>query len=137
MTFAAGTRTLVNRVTPFSMPRRPMNWLRRSTATPGQSDSTTNAVMPPLCPSLFGTAAITTSKSATTPLVVHSLTPLRMYAEPSSVGTALVPNRAGSLPTSGSVSRNALMSVVAHRGRYCFFCSAVPKIFSGCGTPMD
>ncbi len=43
MRLSAGTRTWWNRVTPFSMPRRPMNALRRSTVIPGLSASTTNA----------------------------------------------------------------------------------------------
>ena len=60
-----------------------------------------------------------------------------MYAEPSSVGVAVVRRRAGSLPTSGSVSRNALMSVRAQRGRNRCFCSGVPKRASGWGTPID
>lgn len=77
MRFAAGTRTWWKRVTPFSRPRRPMNALRFSTVTPSEAASTTNAVMPPLCPSDFGTRAITTSRSATTPLVVQSFTPSR------------------------------------------------------------
>ena len=106
--FSTGTRTWWNRVTPFSRPLRPMNWLRFSTVMPSESVSTTNAVMPPLPPSCGGTWAITTTSSATTPLVVHSLTPSRMYAAPSSVGTAVLSSRAGSEPTSGSVSRNAV-----------------------------
>ena len=64
--------------------------------------------MPPRLPSRLGTAAITTSSSAITPLVVQSLTPSSRYASPSSVGVAVVPSRAGSEPTSDSVSRNAL-----------------------------
>ncbi|MNI68091.1 hypothetical protein D3C73_1237650 [compost metagenome] len=77
---AAGTRTWWKRVTPFSIPRRPMNALRFSTVMPGESISTTNAEMPPLCsvPSASlceGTLAITTTSSAITPLVVHSFTP--------------------------------------------------------------
>ncbi len=130
--FAAGTRTWWKRVTPFSKPRKPMNRLRFSTVIPGESASTTNALMP-----LSGTAAITTSSSATTPLVVHNFTPSRRYASPSSVGVAVVPSRAGSLPTSGSVNRNALIAPLAQRGRNSFFCSSVPKRASGCGTPMD
>ncbi len=77
-TFSAGTRTSVNDVTLFSMPRSPMNALRCSTTTPGESASTMNAVMPPRCPSDFGTLAITTSSSAMKPLVAHSFVPLRM-----------------------------------------------------------
>ena len=81
--------------------------------------------------------AITTSRSAMTPLVVQSLRPSRMYAEPSSVGTAELDIRAGSLPTSYSVSRKALISVVATSGRYLRFCSSVPKSISGWATPID
>jgi hypothetical protein len=77
ITFSFGTRTSWNRVTLFSRPRRPRNALRRSTVTPSLSDSTTNAVMPPRCPSDFGTWAITTRIEATLPLVAHSFTPLR------------------------------------------------------------
>ncbi len=65
-----GTCTWCSRVTPFSMPRRPMNWLRRSTVMPGESAATTKSEIP-----VFGTRAITTSSSATTPFVVHSFTP--------------------------------------------------------------
>ena len=54
-----------------------MKELRFSTVTPSESPSTTKAVMPPLCPSDFGTLAMTTRRSATTPLVVHSFTPSR------------------------------------------------------------
>lgn len=77
MRLAAGTRTRWKRVTPFSSPRRPMKALRFSTVMPGESASTTKAVMPPLWPSDSGTRAITTSRSATTPLVVQSFTPSR------------------------------------------------------------
>ena len=73
--FSTGTRTWCSRVSPFSMPRSPMKPLRRSTVMPGALPSTTNAVMPPRPPACFGTRAITTSSSATTPLVVHSFTP--------------------------------------------------------------
>lgn len=135
MRFAAGTLTWWKRVTPFSMPRRPMKALRFSTVMPGESVSTTKAVMPPLPSADFGTRAITTRRSAITPLVVQSFTPSRTYASPSR--TALVASRAGSEPTSGSVSRKALMSVRAQRGRNSAFCSSVPNSFSGCGTPID
>ena len=54
-----------------------MKALRFSTVTPSEAVSTTKAVMPPLCPSDFGTRAITTSRSAMTPLVVQSFTPSR------------------------------------------------------------
>jgi hypothetical protein len=94
-----------------------MNWFRCSTRTPGASDSPTNAVIPPRWPWLLGTAAMTTSRSATVPFLVQSLQPLRTYADPSSTGTAVVASRADSLPTSGSVSRNAETSEEANRGR--------------------
>jgi hypothetical protein len=111
-----------------------MNALRFSTTMPGVSASTTNAVMPPAWPSLWGTRAITTSRPAMTPLVVHSLVPLSTYSLPS--GLAVVRSRAGSLPTSGSVSKNALISRV-HLGSHVRFCSSVPNIEIGCATPID
>jgi len=94
-----------------------MNALRCSTVIPSEAPSTTNAVIPPRCPSPFGTRAMTTSRSATTPLVVHSFTPSSTYSLPSADGVAVVASRAGSEPTSGSVSRKALISPSAHRGR--------------------
>jgi hypothetical protein len=93
--------------------------------------------MPPLPPAWAGTRAITTTSSAITPLVVHSLTPSSRYADPSSVSVAVAPIRAGSEPTSGSVSRNAVMAPFAHRGSHCCFCSSVPNIRTGSGTPID
>ena len=95
--FSAGTRTWWKRVTPFSMPLRPMNALRLSTVIPGESVSTTNAVMPPRPFWCSGTRAITTTSSAMTPLVVHSFTPSRRYAAPSSVRVAVErhPGRVG------------------------------------------
>ena len=72
-----------------------------------------------------------------TPLVVHSFTPSSRYASPSSVGVAVVAIRAGSEPTSGSVSRNAVIAPSAQRGRNSCFCSSVPNIFTGSGTPID
>ena len=61
----------------FSIPRSPMNSIRDSTTTPSVVPGTMKAVMPPLRPSLRGTLASTTMTSATVPLVVHSLRPLR------------------------------------------------------------
>ena len=55
---------------------------------------------------------------------------------PSSVGTAVVSIRAGSEPTSGSVSANAEMAPAASLGRNRCFCSSVPKRRNGCGSPM-
>ena len=49
----------------------------------------------------------------------------------------MVASRAGSEPTSGSVSRNAEISPAASRGRNRLFCSSVPNSFNGCGTPID
>ena len=135
--FSTGTRTPLNRVTPFSMPFRPMKTLRFSTVTPGDDVSTTNAEMPPRPPSCFGTVAITTTSSAMTPLVVQSFTPSRMYSLPSSLSRAVDPIRAGSEPTSGSVSRKAVTAPSAHRVRYSCFCSSVPNILTGSGTPME
>ncbi len=67
--FLAGTLTWENSVTPFSMPRNPMNELRRLTVMPGVSASTTNALI------FLPVLAMTTSRSATTPFVVHNFTP--------------------------------------------------------------
>src|SRR5271165_4279419 len=75
MRLAAGIRTWWNLVTPFSRPRRPMNAFRRSTVIPAAAASTMNAVIPPRCPSPFGTRAITTSRSATTPFAQLPGTP--------------------------------------------------------------
>ena len=43
---------------------------------------------------------------------------------------------AGSEPAFTSVSAKAVMPPLAMRGKKRFFCSAVPKSLSGCGTPM-
>ena len=56
---------------------------------------------------------------------------------PSAVGMAVVASRAGSDPTSGSVSRNAEMAPAAQRGRNASFCSEVPTSLTGSGTPID
>ena len=45
--------------------------------------------------------------------------------------------RAGSEPTLISVSAKAESSPAARRGRKRRFCSSVPNIFKGLGTPMD
>ena len=118
--FSRGTRTSWKRITPFSIPFRPMNSHRRTTSTPGQSVSTMNAVIcrrsRPL--TIFeGVRAITTSSSATVPFVHHSFSPLRMKACPSSVGTALVSIAAGSEPTPASVSAKAEIAPLARRGK--------------------
>jgi hypothetical protein len=72
---SSGTNTSSNRVTEFSIPRRPMNALRCSTVTPSLSHGITNALMPPRWPAPFGTWAITTTTSAIVPFVAHSLRP--------------------------------------------------------------
>ena len=114
--FSAGTRTWWKRVRPFSIPRRPMKALRRSTVMPSAAPSTTNAVIPPGPPSCSGTQAMTTSSSAMTPFVVQSFTPSMRYAVPSAVGVAVLAMRAGSDPTSGSVRRKAETAPAAQRG---------------------
>ena len=45
--------------------------------------------------------------------------------------------RAGSLPTSGSVNRNALTWSLATPGRMRRCCSGVPNSRTGSGTPID
>ena len=56
---------------------------------------------------------------------------------PSGVFTTVVSMRAGSDPTPGSVRAKAEISPAAQRGRYFFLSSSVPKVLSGCGTPID
>ncbi len=71
--FSLGTRTLVKRITPFSIALSPMKWQRITTSTPGHSFSTMNA-------EIFlvsGWRAITTKRSATVPLVHHSFSPFK------------------------------------------------------------
>ena len=114
-----------------------MNALRRCTVIPGASASTMNALIPPRCPSDFGTRAITTSSSATTPLVVHSFVPSSTYAV-----AVLGRHRGG--PQSGRVGADLGLGqqegadrALAQRGRNCRFCSSVPASTSGSGTPTD
>jgi len=54
-----------------------------------------------------GVRAITTISSATGPFVIHNFSPFRIQALPSAAGVAVVVMRAGSEPTSTSVSANA------------------------------
>ncbi len=68
----AGIRTSSNVITAFASARSPMKWQRRSTRTPGQSVSTTKA----LIRRVRGSTAITTSSFASVPFVVQSLVPL-------------------------------------------------------------
>ncbi len=56
---------------------------------------------------------------------------------PSSVRVAVLPIRAGSDPTSGSVRRKAEIAPCAQRGRKRSFCSFVPTSLTGSGTPID
>ncbi len=114
-----------------------MNALRCVTLRPLTSVGTMKAVIPPRCPSLLGTIAMTMTTSATAPFVAHSLVPLMVYVDPSSDGVAVTESRAGSEPTSGSVSRKALMWVRATFGSHSFFCSSDPNSISGCGRPID
>ena len=80
---------------------------------------------------------MTTSSLARVPFVHQILVPFRRYASPSGVFTAVVPTRAGSEPTFGSVKAKAEISPAAQRGRYFFFCSSVPNSLRGWGTPID
>ena len=73
--------------------------------------------------------------SAIAPLVAHSLRPFSTY--PPSTGVAVAASRAGSEPTSGSVSRNALILSLATSGSHLRFCSSVPNRRSGSATPID
>ena len=68
--------------------------------------------------------------SASPPLVIHCLVPLRMYLSP--FRTAVVWMPPASLPALGSVSANAAsFSPVASGDRYFFFCSSEPPIRIG------
>ena len=58
-------------------------------------------------------------------------------ALPSSVGVAVAPMRAGSEPTSGSVSRKAETWSLATLGSHSRFCSSEPNSISGSATPID
>ena len=53
------------------------------------------------------------------------------------MGTAAVVIRAGSEPTSGSVSRKAETCVRATLGSHSRFCASEPNARSGWGRPMD
>jgi hypothetical protein len=72
MRFSRGTRTSRNVITPLASAFRPMKRDRCSTLTPGQSVSTTKALIFLVC----GSRAMTTSNSAIVPLVHHSFSPL-------------------------------------------------------------
>ena len=140
--FSAGTRTFLNVTEPLAMPRSPMNVERRTRSTPGHAVSTTKheicGIFLPFGSTLSGVRASTAISVVfgSVTFVHHCLSPFRMNALPSSVGVATVLMRAGSEPTSGSVSANAEISPCASRGRYLRFCSSVPNSRSGCGTPM-
>ncbi len=69
--YSFGTKTFSSWVTEFSIPFRPMNAFRCRTVTPSLSYGRMNALMP-----VFGVRAITTTTSATAPLVAHSFVPL-------------------------------------------------------------
>ena len=97
-----------------------------------ESASTTNAEMPPLCPSPLGHPRHHDEQVGDHAVggpqldAVEHVGRSRPRSEPRSCRS-----RAGSEPTSGSVSRNALISLRAQRGRNLRFCSAVPNSFSG------
>ena len=136
--FAAGTRTWWKRVTPFSMPRRPMKALRFSTVMPGESASTTNAVMPPLWPSRVGHPGHDDEQVGDDAVGRPQLDAVEHVVVAVAVGVAVVASRAGSEPTSGSVSRNALMAPRGAAGQERR--PSAPRCrtsFSGCGTPID
>lgn len=72
--FSTGTRTLVNEITALASARSPMKWQRCSTFTPGESISTTKALI--FLP--LASLAMTTRSDAMVPLVHQSLLPFRM-----------------------------------------------------------
>jgi hypothetical protein len=93
---------------------------------PGVSVGTTKPWMGPGPPSSPSARAHTTATSATPPLVIHILVPLRIQSSPSR--RAVVRIEAGSLPLSGSVSpKHPMASPAAILGSHSCFCSSDPK----------
>ena len=82
---------------------------------------------------MSGWRAMTTKSSAIVPLVHQSFSPFEDVVALGACASRVVARFAGSEPTCGSVSANAEIAPAAQRGRYFFFCSSVPKSFSGCG----
>ena len=77
--FSFGTRTFLKVISPFSIPRSPMNSSRCSFSTPSHEFSTMKALMGRRdFPSGAGVRAMTTMTSATGALVHQSFSPFRM-----------------------------------------------------------
>src|ERR1700761_7407988 len=70
--------------------------------------------------------AQTIATSATEPLVIHILRPLRIQSDPSRLARVVI--AAGSEPASGSVSpKQPSSSPAAMPGNHCCFCSSEPN----------
>src|SRR5258707_2809801 len=104
MSFSTGTTTSLKLMTPLARARSPMKCERCSTFTPAQAVSTTKA----LILRVLGSTAITTSSFAIVPFVHQSLVPLRTYASPSGVFSAVggSPAGAGAAPGPGPPPRS-------------------------------
>src|ERR1700758_4457870 len=89
-------------------------------AKPGVFLGTTNPRIP------SSVTAHTIATSATDPLVIHILRPLRIQSDPSRRARVVID--AGSDPASGSVSpKQPTSSPAAMPGNHCFFCSSEPN----------
>ena len=87
---------------------------------PGVSVGTMNPRIPSSVP------AQTIETSATDPLVIHILRPLRIQSDPSRRARVVID--AGSDPASGSVSpKQPSSSPAAMPGNHCCFCSSEPN----------
>jgi hypothetical protein len=115
--FSTGTRTSLKLITALASARRPMKCERRSTFTPGQEVSTTNA----LIRRVPGCTAITTRSRRGCRWCTTASSRSGRRRSPSGVFSAVVLSRAGSEPTFGSVKAKAEISPLAQRGRYFFF----------------
>src|SRR6266480_1870176 len=101
-----------------------MKWQRYVISSPGELTSTMKAVicLRSLPFTIFGGVfAITTSTPALIKFVHQSFSPLRIQADPSSVGSARKLIFAGSEPAFHSVRAKAEISRRATRGRYFLF----------------
>ena len=137
MTFSFGTTTWWNRVTLFSRPRRPEEGV-----APLDGDARAVGL-----DHERGDATAGARRERRYPRHHHQQGGERAVGRPEldpveqvvavGVGWRRGRSRAGSEPSSGSVSRNAEISPPASRGRKRSFCSSVPKSLSGCGTPID
>ena len=93
------------------------------TEKPGNSRSTTNAVMP-LYPFETSTLAKTMNAPASAPFVIQNFRPVS--SQPSPVHSARVASANASLPLPGSDRANAPSTSAVRRGKYRRCCSSLP-----------